>query len=335
MQHPEEFHEGLPDRLPAEEVRALQRIEPAKALAAIAAEWLMMAGAMALSSTFWHPTLYLAVLVFIGARQHALLIIGHDASHYTLLPDRRWNDWIADLLLFWPMFAAVDTYRLFHRDHHRYLATERDGNRVLWRTHDAAGAQTREWTYPKTVTGLVLTLLRKLLFLRGALWVLRGFLAPLVKGSYRRHSWWYVVARISYFGVIAALLTRFGVWREFLLYWLAPYCSWHIMIEYVRLICEHSAIASATPPYHLTRTVLPRLWERWLIVPRNVGYHHEHHWYPGVPFYNLPRLHALLRAETRFGQMAEISPGVMVTLRGCARRREVAGKVAMGESAAG
>jgi hypothetical protein len=40
---------------------------------------------------FWHSVLYVIAVVFIGARQHALIIMGHDASHYRYLP-KRWAE---------------------------------------------------------------------------------------------------------------------------------------------------------------------------------------------------------------------------------------------------
>lgn len=93
-------------------------------------------------------------------------------------------------------------------------------------------------------------------------------------------------------------------------HWIIPYCTWHIMIQYVRLICEHSGIPSGIPPYHLTRTTVPSLWERILIIPRNIGYHYEHHWYSSVPFYNLPKLRTALTRDTRFGLCGAISLSV-------------------------
>ena len=321
MQHPDDLLEDLPERLPTDAVRALSRIQPVRALAAIAVEWLMIAGAIALCERWWNPALYLLALVFIASRQHALLVIGHDASHYTLLRDRRWNDWIGDLLLFWPGFLSVGLYRHFHRDHHRYLATERDANRVLWRTHDAAGRQRPEWVYPKSPAALAVFLLRRAALLRGGRWMVGGLLSMFARGEFRRDSWWYALARSLYYLAIAALLTRLGWWRAFLLYWLLPYCTWHMVIEHVRVICEHSGIRNGVPPYHMTRTTLPRLWERLLVLPRNIGYHQEHHWYPGVPLYNLPQLHALMARETRFGRDAEVAPSVFAALRTCTDRK--------------
>jgi hypothetical protein len=37
-----------------------------------------------------------------------------------------------------------------------------------------------------------------------------------------------------------------------------------------------------------------------------------------VPFYNLPKLHALMAAETRFGRDATVAHGIAAALRPCA-----------------
>jgi fatty acid desaturase len=44
-----------------------------------------------------------------------------------------------------------------------------------------------------------------------------------------------------------------------------------------------------------TRTTLASWWERLLLAPNRVNFHLEHHLLMTVPFYNLPRLHRLLR----------------------------------------
>ena len=54
------------------------------------------------------------------------------------------------------------------------------------------------------------------------------------------------------------LITIFGAWYAFLLYWIVPYCTWHIAIQYARLICEHSAVESEEEEYAITRTTIPR-----------------------------------------------------------------------------
>ena len=317
IEHPHAYVEDLPDKPPIRLIRDLSRLNEFRAGLAIVVEWLGIVAAIALCERFWNLPLYLCAVAFIGARQHALLVLGHEASHFTLFKKKGWNDWVADLVLYWPTFLSVGVFRYFHQDHHRYLGTEKDKNRELWHTHTYEGVLAKDWEFPKSVSGLLLLLARKLAFVEGIGWITKGIAAMFVQPKFRNNSWLYVVVRSGYYGGIALLLWRLNLAIEFLLYWIIPYCTWHILVQYIRIICEHSAIPSSTPPYHLTRTTVPFWWERILIIPRNIGYHHEHHWYPSVPFYNLPRLHTVLTSETKFGQCGVISRGVMSALCQC------------------
>jgi len=317
IEHPHAYVEKLPDRPPIHVIRDLSRLNEFRAGLAIVVEWVGIAAAVALCERFWSLPLYLCAVVFIGARQHALLVLGHEASHFTLFKKKRWNDWVADLVLYWPTFLSVGVFRYFHQDHHRYLGTEKDKNRELWHTHTYEGVLAKDWEFPKSMAGLLLLLLRKLALVEGIGWITKGTLSMFARPEYRKKSWLYAAARSGYYASIGLLLWRLNLATDFLLYWIIPYCTWHIVIQYVRIICEHSAIPTSTPPYHLTRTTLPSLWERILILPRNIGYHHEHHWYPSVPFYHLPRLHTVLTTGTKFGQCGVISRGVMSALRQC------------------
>lgn len=47
-----------------------------------------------------------------------------------------------------------------------------------------------------------------------------------------------------------------------------------------------------------TGTIKHSYLKRLLLVPKNISYHYEHHLYPGIPCYHLPRLHnQLLKHE--------------------------------------
>ena len=130
--HPHNTAKLVPERLPAAKIKELSQLEPARALTATAEEWLAIAAAIALSSYFWHPALYVIAVVFIGARQHALIIMGHDASDYRYLPRRWQNEFLANLFLMWPVFASVEGFRKFHGTHHQYTNLSDDGNRHIW-----------------------------------------------------------------------------------------------------------------------------------------------------------------------------------------------------------
>jgi fatty acid desaturase len=313
--HPHESASPIPVRVSGHELRALSIIDPARALRAIAAEWLGIVVAVVLCQLWFHPVLYLLAVMFIGARQHALAVIGHDATHYRLLPDRNTNDWIGNVLCLWPVFISVEGFRKFHVPHHRHTNLEDDGNRELWHTHQN-GELASDWQYPKSLPGLVAVLIKRGLVVTGLWWMTRGLLSSVVV----RERPVVVVARYAYFAGLAASITLTGTWSMFLWYWLVPYCTWHTTIQYARLICEHSAVHSAAAAYQVTRTTIPTTLESLFILPRNIGYHIEHHWYPSVPFYRLPELHERLVQLPGYRRHANIKRSVFHSLAECTQR---------------
>jgi fatty acid desaturase len=75
----------------------------------------------------------------------------------------------------------------------------------------------------------------------------------------------------------------------------------------LRAICEHGAVTDYGSPLTAARTNLVPNWVRYAMFPHHVNYHVEHHLYPAVPHYHLPRLHAALVAHGIL-QGAEIRP---------------------------
>ena len=311
--HPHDAVEPIPDRLPASEVRTLSRLAPARALGAIAIEWATIASAIAIAITVdaW-PVTVLAIFV-VGARQHALTVINHDATHFRLLPNRTLNDWVANLFLAWPMFISVQGFRHFHGPHHRHLGDIGDGNRELWHTHDEHGRLTAEWRYPKSPQQLATKLMRRAAVVTGLFWIARGLVGGFMYGVPPAAK----IVRVLLFAALFLALTRFGLWLEFAIYWVLPYCTWHAAAQYIRLVCEHSAVRSEDPRYAKTRTTIPGPLARFFVLPRNIGYHIEHHWYPSVPFYNLPALHARLQRQPEFQAHAQQTRSILASLREC------------------
>ena len=146
-----------PGAAAAAKIKELSALDPGKALAATAEEWAANCRGDRALLVFLAPGARIVIaVIFIGARQHALLIMGHDASHYRYLPKRWQNELFANLFLMWPTFASVEGFRKFHGTHHQYTNLPNDGNRHIWQTHDAAGELAPDWQFPKTRAGLAL-----------------------------------------------------------------------------------------------------------------------------------------------------------------------------------
>jgi fatty acid desaturase len=60
-------------------------------------------------------------IVLIGAGQHQLTGLAHEASHHILLKNRFWNDLISDWFCMFPLFSSTQHYRLQHIAHHQFV----------------------------------------------------------------------------------------------------------------------------------------------------------------------------------------------------------------------
>mmetsp|Transcript_42637 Transcript_42637/g.72718 ORF Transcript_42637/g.72718 Transcript_42637/m.72718 type:complete len:381 (+) Transcript_42637:110-1252(+) len=79
--------------------------------------------------------------------------------------------------------------------------------------------------------------------------------------------------------------------KTLLFWWIVPCIVGYGPINYFRN-AEHADCDLVPNQLHNTRTVESNFIIRWLLWETN--FHCEHHAYPAVPFYNLPKLHKLL-----------------------------------------
>src|SRR5262245_12895079 len=115
-----------------EDIRRLRAVDHATNLGFLAIEYSCLAvvigGAIAFrewrrgSGLSWGwdvPVLALGI-VLVGALQHRLAGLGHEAAHYSLLKNKFLNDLIGDVVCMFPILSTLHFYRLFHLAHHQY-----------------------------------------------------------------------------------------------------------------------------------------------------------------------------------------------------------------------
>ncbi len=251
---------------------------------------------VAVSAVLWLtlPGYWCLLLIpALGVLQHALLNIVHEASHYSLLPDRRWNDRVADLLAALPIGHTVASYRLTHNDHHLYLRTAQDPSSYV--------------TRPDLTRGEIR---RTLLFLLGGrlVWELmaRSLLGrrleaeaaaepELMKATDRQR----LIAVAGWQLPALGLSFLLGL-QWFWLTWLIVVMTVTPVLDGLRTLVEHRAAdgagrgESAGPAWH-TRSHHRHLLVSALMAPF-FQYHWEHHLFPGIPHHQLAALHRTLRA---------------------------------------
>jgi fatty acid desaturase len=303
------FADNIPIKLTKEELRDLSDLSPLRSTCHIVAEWTLILSAIFLCQRFFNPVVYLLTVAFVGARQHALLILMHDGVHYRLFRNRRLNDWTAEIVLAWPNLISARAYRRNHFAHHRYLNTGQDPDWAR-RQGDAS------WVFPQHWYRLALLMLRDLSGL-GAIYYLK--LAVMLLSKDVGVSRGFLIARYGFYACMIALLAWFGALHLLLLYWLVPLFTWMVVIFRVRSIAEHSGIEGRANAYAQTRSTRASLLEHVFVAPKNVNYHIEHHFYPSVPFYRLPQLHRVLMSRSEFKESVHITRSYLGVLRECVR----------------
>lgn len=291
-------------------IRQLSKLKPWISVSHVVLEYVFIISAIVLCSLYGHPLLYVVCVMWIGARQHALAILIHEAAHYRLVKHKPTNDFIGEVLLAFPIFVTLRGYRLSHRAHHRHMNTEHDP--------DWVSKETPDWEFPKTRAAL-LFMLTKIALGRNLVWMVR----LIVKGgqaggatSANKKTRAFVAGRMVYYVTVIAVLTYFGWWAEFLLFWIVPLATWLQVILRIRSIAEHFGL-EYDHTFTEARTTYPSLFDRLFIASKNVWYHLDHHLYPSVPFYNLPHLHTELMALTGYQERAHITKSYLGVLKEC------------------
>ena len=196
---------------------------------------------------------------------------------------------------------SMCTYRVIHRLHHNNLYTADDPDTAI------------QGGYPRGVRYLWKKLLQDLVGWNAWKTFAYFFGAPALNAETHRAARplddtsaqlratarvdrWLVVA----FQVAAPLLClAFGGGRalaQYAVLWVLPLLTVLQPILRLRAICEHGAVTDLSSPLTAART--NRTWgsfgnrlARAVIFPHHVTFHPEHHLYPAVPHFNLPRLH--------------------------------------------
>ena len=76
--------------------------------------------AQATISTLAFVPLVAAVSVLIGIGQHRLVMLGHEASHFSLFGNKVLNDMASDWFCFYPVWVTTYNYRIQHLAHHKH-----------------------------------------------------------------------------------------------------------------------------------------------------------------------------------------------------------------------
>jgi len=261
-------------------IRGLHRLRPRWNLVLLFYPGLwLVAAAATLRAPSW--PVWLLCEAVVGVSIHAMATLMHEAIHGTLFRRRAHDRWIG-FLLGAPALFSFTAYKVAHLAHHHHTRTRRDPDDFLNVSPNR--------------------LVRSVVFYA---WLVAGMLAYLLhvplgalRLGTRRQRREIITEYLLMAGMAATaffLCKRLGRIDVLLQAWILP-LSVAIAFGNVRSWAEHALTRPGHPLTH-TRTVTSNRVVSFLMC--NLNYHLEHHLFPGVPWYNLPRLQGLLADEYR------------------------------------
>lgn len=224
-------------------------------LAKLLIEYALIVGAFAL--LLWSRSLlvFLAVVLLLGTRQHALAVLGHDAVHGHAGPLGR----ALAGLCFWPLGISTGSFRRFHFDHHARVGTLYDPELELRWYGERDRARFGRWLPMLNCIGYSVPAMLRLL----------------------RHA--KPTSFVDALGpaVFVVVLVVLGPWPVIAAWYIAIYTSFHACAQ-ARAFTEHQGLTTFRKPR-------PVWWRRIVYLPWGTWLHWEHHQWPGLPVRELAR----------------------------------------------
>ena len=171
--------------------------------------FLLCAGwSQAIISTWIFIPLVTMVSVLIGIGQHRLVMLGHEASHFSLFGNKVLNEMASDWFCFYPIWVTTYNYRIQHLAHHQHTNDpELDPDYAYMSVcgHQYQPPMKRQAFLWRCILGPALAIPNQLrfLFIRLKLALLTGVLA-----KFRRKGSW--VSRVILASFLVIYLTGLG-----------------------------------------------------------------------------------------------------------------------------
>lgn len=297
----------MPDARSAAELLGVYASPAARTLLAWAAfDWAVIGAGWTAIALLDGALVYVAGVVVVASRLHALGVILHDACHRRRGDDvRAWR--LVEALAGWPIASTIEAMRYHHLRHHAASGTPRD---PYYATVHASTA----W-------------LRYLLILRGVLlpawWTLRAVVAPLallapaLRNFYgraflqdrsgrdlREHLGVVACARADLAQLAAQAIVLGAAFAAGLPVVACYFVPWMLagVLNARRVVYEHAwrpcERGSRSAAWETTHDRNPGPLANAILYPHNIGLHRTHHRYPTVSFVHLPRLADATRVQS-------------------------------------
>ncbi|MBT9614421.1 MAG: fatty acid desaturase [Burkholderiales bacterium] len=264
-----------------DDIQALAGPRPIQFLTQAVLAWAIIFGSIYAAEQIGALWATLIAIFLVASRMNILGLLVHEQAHFLGFRGK-WADLIANMLTAYPlMVLTIEGYAKVHLSHHRFYFTDKDP--------DLQRKSGPDWTFPMPGWHLAKLFLSDITGLS---------IVKLVRGKrleanvfHRPHpipKW----VRPAFILGILGLITVFGAWKLFLIYWLIPLLFVFPVIVRLGAIAEHVYIPGGDVAE--TSPLLIQQWYEKLLLPNlNFAMHPYHHWYPGVAWCHLPDIHRI------------------------------------------
>jgi fatty acid desaturase len=225
-------------------------------------------------------------MFIVATRQNVLGLLVHDQTH-CLGFKARFGDVITNIIAAYPLLGiTLEGYSKVHLSHHRYFFTDKDP--------DFIRKSSEEWLFPKKPLALLKIFGRDLLGLN--LWALiksKDLDVPVFNRPRPTPKW----VRPAFYFAVALVLTFTGTWHLFLIYWVLPLMTFLQIIIRLWAIYEHIYLTAGAGVEKCTPIIDRKWWEHLIMPDLDFTLHPYHHYFPGVPFCNLRKVHEIFKRE--------------------------------------
>ena len=228
----------------------------------------------------------------MGALQHRLSGLAHDASHYTLFRNKLANELVSDILLMFPIFAMTQKFRNSHLGHHRFVNDpELDPDVVRLNAPEFQ-------RFPVSPKGFVFRYVVKVLWPPSLL----GYLFGQAKGANASVSggvqdvkapYRFRVGRVmrgTYWLTLLTVVNALHAWPIFFLFWVAPLLTFYPMLMQLREIAHHSN-APDDGKFTNSRVFFVNPILDACVFPYGQAFHVTHHLFAMLPHHQMMKAH--------------------------------------------
>ena len=268
-----------------EAIRSLQKLDTRRnwKILTLGLFWLIGAS---ISLYFDVLIVQLLGVVLSGMSINGLSVLMHDACHGLLSKNKRLNRMLG-ILTGIPALVSFSAYRSIHLLHHSHARTELDPDDI-------------HRTAPKSVSQILVYYV----VLLAGIYIYLGTVAVVGYQKAKKDQKRKILQEYALLVGVIALAVVFAPWKAVLLVRLLPLLVAGQLAN-IRGLAEHG-MTTPNNPFADTRTVISNGFVRFFM--SNLNFHIEHHLYPGVPWYNLDRLHTIVKGE-EYHAASSVYPG--------------------------